>query len=85
MNDSVINNLPAHWPMFAVLLVVGSLAMWGTIKVCFSTKASAREKRKEWVLSRQMDAEGIPLLAEDLRRPGGGYPYAGGDKRRSRY
>jgi hypothetical protein len=76
MNDSVINNLPAHWPMYAFLLVVASIAIWATVKVCFSTKPSSREKRKEWILSRQLDADGIPMLAEDLRRPSGGFPYA---------
>ena len=82
MNNSVIN-LPAHTPMYALLLVVGLLSIWLTIKICFSAKASSREKRKEWVLSGQLDADGIPLLAEDLRKPKGGFPYQAGTNRRS--
>jgi hypothetical protein len=81
MNDSVINNLPAHTPMYALLFVVALISIWFAVKVCFSAKASSREKPKEWVLSRQMDAEGLPLLTEDLRRPSGGFPYPTGTNR----
>jgi hypothetical protein len=82
MNDSVINNLTAHWPMYGLLLIVASFSLWATIKVCFSAKASSREQRKEWKLSGHLDADGIPSLADDLRRPGGGYPYAPQTNRR---
>jgi hypothetical protein len=83
MNDSVINNLPAHWPMYGLLLIVASIAIWATVKVLFSAKASSREKAKEWNLSGRLDADGIPLLADDLRRPGGGFSYPTQTNRRS--
>lgn len=84
MNDSVISNMPAHWPIYVLLLVVASAAIWATVNVCFSTKASSREKRKEWVLSRQLDVDGIPMLAEEVRRPDGAFPYPTQTSRRSR-
>ena len=84
MNDQVTNILPAYWPMYALLLVVASIAIWATVKVLFSAKASSREKRKEWALSRQLDADGIPLLAEDVRRPGGAFPYPKQNRRARR-
>jgi hypothetical protein len=83
MNDSVINNLPAHWPMYGLLIIVASLSLWATMKIFFSAKASSREKRKEWNLSGRLDADGIPMLADDLRRPGGGFPYSPQTNRRS--
>ena len=84
MNDQVTNSLPAYWPVYALLLDVASIAIWATVKVLFSAKASSREKRKEWVLSCQLDADGIPLLAEDVRRPRGSFPYPTQDRRTRR-
>jgi hypothetical protein len=75
MNDSVINNLPAHWPMYGILFIVASIAIGATVKVFFSANDSSLEKRKEWNLSGRLDADGIPVLADDLRRPSGGFPY----------
>jgi hypothetical protein len=83
MNDSVINNLPAHWPMYGLLLIVASIAIWMTVKVLFSANDSSREKRKEWNLSGRLDDDGIPILADDLRRQGGGFPYSPQTNRRS--
>lgn len=85
--NAIINNLPpveTHLSMYALLLVIVPLSMMLALKVWFSAKESSREK-KQWVLSRQLDAEGIPLLADDpLRKASGGFPYSAGTNRRPR-
>ena len=52
-------------PKYAILIIAVPMLTVSVLKVWLTAHASSKEKpRKEWVLSRQLDKEGIPLLAE---------------------
>lgn len=54
----------AHAPAYAVLLFVVPVLGLMALKMLLLTRASAGPKsRKEWILLREQDAEGIPVLA----------------------
>ncbi len=57
-------------PKYAILIIAVPMLALTTIKVWLIARASSQSKpkKKEWVLSRQQDEEGIPLLAENSAR-----------------
>jgi hypothetical protein len=56
-------------PKYAILIIVVPMLTLTVLKVWMTARASSTPKRKkEWVLSRQHDEEGIPLLAEATTR-----------------
>lgn len=58
-------------PKYAILIIVVPMLTLTILKVWLATRASSSGKRKkEWVLSKQQDEEGIPLLAEATTRSG---------------
>ncbi len=60
-NWSVIAN---HLPQYVLLLFGLPMAALLTIKVGLSMKtASAKKAPRQWVISRDQDGEGIPVLA----------------------
>ncbi len=56
-------------PQYAILIVVVPMLTIAVFKAWNTARASkSRLKKKEWVISRQQDDEGIPLLAESVMR-----------------
>jgi hypothetical protein len=56
-------------PKYAILIIVVPMLTLTVLKVWMTARASSKGKpKKEWVLSRQLDEEGIPLLAEATAR-----------------
>jgi hypothetical protein len=58
-----------HTPQYAILIVVVPMLTIAVLKGWNTTRASkSRLEKKEWVISREHDEEGIPLLAETVMR-----------------
>ena len=65
MGDVLVNA-----PKFAIFIIVGPTLALTILKVWLTARATSKDrlKKKEWVLSHHRDEEGIPLLAEAVKR-----------------
>jgi hypothetical protein len=63
-------NVLVNVPKYAILIIVLPMLTLTLLKIWMTARATSKGKpKREWVLSRTQDEQGIPLLAEVAERP----------------